>query len=69
LIQQLQSPFSRIDSPIGFRQTFMVTLSVRPAISVVMIVGTKRTNAQGVLGALDRQVRPDDSVRSLKMSI
>ena len=32
----------------------------RPEISVVMIVGTNRTNAQGVLDALDRQSCSDD---------
>jgi hypothetical protein len=35
-------------------------LSFRPAISVVMIVGTNRENAQGVLDALDLQSCPDD---------
>jgi hypothetical protein len=60
LIQQIQSPSSRIDSPSGFRQTCVVNLSVRPAISVVMIVGTNRTNAQGVLEALNRQSCSDD---------
>jgi hypothetical protein len=34
--------------------------SSRPAISVVMIVGTNRENAQGVLDALGRQSCPDD---------
>jgi hypothetical protein len=32
----------------------------RPAISVVMIVGTNRENAQGVLDALGRQSCVDD---------
>ena len=32
----------------------------RPAISVVMIVGTNRVNAQGVLDALSRRCCPDD---------
>ena len=32
----------------------------RPAISVVMVVGTNRENAQGVLDALKRQTCPDD---------
>jgi hypothetical protein len=34
--------------------------SSRPTISVVMIVGTNRENAQGVLDALGRQSCPDD---------
>lgn len=34
--------------------------NARPAISVVMIVGTNRLNAQGVLDALGRQSCPED---------
>lgn len=34
--------------------------NARPSISIVMIVGTNRSNAQGVLDALSRQSCPDD---------
>ena len=35
----------------------------RPAISVVMIVGTNRENAQGVLDALSLQARAHELLR------
>jgi hypothetical protein len=34
--------------------------NARPAISVVMIAGSNRTNAKGVLNSLDRQSCSDD---------